>query len=123
MAEQRGEHPFDLAERTALFGEAAITLARKIRLGPLTRSLVDQFVRSATSVGANYCEADDSTTRREFRHRIGICRREARETKYWLRMLAQAEPAMKNEFRPLWQEAHELHLIFSAIFRRQPPPD
>lgn len=123
MAEQRGEHPFDLAERTALFGEAAISLARMVRIDSVTRSLVGQFIRSATSVGANCCEADDSSTRREFRHRIGICRREARETKHWLRMLAKAEPTMKDECRPLWKEAHELHLIFSASFRRQPPTD
>lgn len=121
MGESRGDHPFDLAERTALFGEAAIALARKIKVDHVTRSLVDQLVRSSTSVGANYCEADDSSTRKEFRHRIGICRREARESTHWLRMLAKAEPTLKDELRPLWKEAHELHLIFSAIFRRQPP--
>jgi four helix bundle protein len=81
-------------------------------------SLISQLVRAGTSVGANYCEADDAVSKKDFRNKIGICRKEARETKLWLRMIAAAEPEMKTEARKLWQEAKELHLIFAAIWRK-----
>ncbi|NLF08789.1 MAG: four helix bundle protein, partial [Pirellulaceae bacterium] len=70
-----------------------------------------------TSVGANYCEADDAGSKKEFRYRISICKRESRETKHWLRMIAAAAPEQKDEARRLWREAQELNLIFSAIYR------
>jgi four helix bundle protein len=74
-------------------------------------------VRSATSIGANYCEADDAESKKEFRHRINICRKESRETKHWVRMLVAAEKSLKPTAAVLWKEAKELNLIFSAIFR------
>jgi four helix bundle protein len=109
---------FDLEERTARFGELVIGFAKRLAKGPVNEPLVNQLVRSATSIGANYCEADDAGSKKEFRYRIGICKRESRETKYWLRMIAAAVPETKDEARPLWQEAKELHLIFAAIGRR-----
>ena len=54
------EKPFDLEERTALFGEAVIAFARKIPRDPVTQRLISQLVGAGTSVGANYCEADDA---------------------------------------------------------------
>jgi four helix bundle protein len=113
---------YDLEERTALFAEAIIGFVKRISVTAVTQPLIRQLVRSATSIGANYGEADDSGTNKEFRYRIGICKRESRETKYWLRMLATAVPSIKNEARAHWQEAKELHLIFAAIYRRQPRP-
>jgi len=109
---------FDLEERTARFGEAVIAFAKKIQRSPVTLSLISQVVRSGTSVGANYCEADDAVSKKDFRNKIGTCKKEARETKYWLRMLGGAEPGMKDEARVLWQEAKELHLIFASILRK-----
>jgi four helix bundle protein len=108
---------FDLEERTAAFGNAAILLAKTVPLTPITRPLVSQLVRSATSVGANYCEADDAESRADFKHKIGICKKEARETKHWLRMLVTAVPESREQAKPLWQEAKELNLIFNAIVR------
>ena len=107
----------DLEERTARFGEQVIAFCKETAKNPVTKPLVSQLVRSATSVGANYCEADDAGTKKEFRHRISICRKEARETKHWLRMMVVAEPHRKDEARTLWQEAKELNLIFATIFR------
>jgi four helix bundle protein len=107
---------FDLEERTAKFGEAIVRFAKGIPYSAVNRPLIDQLVRAGTSVGANYCEADDAETRRDFRHKIGICRKEARETKYWLRMIAVSEPELVDGARKLWREAKELHLIFAAIF-------
>ena len=108
---------FDLEERTGKFGEAVIRFARRVPVGPVSECLVRQLVKSSTSIGANYCEADDAGTRKEFRYRISICKRESRETKHWLRMIAAAVPEFKNDARELWREAKELNLIFSAIYR------
>src|SRR4051812_23500565 len=81
---------FDLAERTARFGEAIIRFVGRSRPTLATRPLLSQLVRCATSIGANYGEADDAGSKKEFRFRISLCKREARETQYWLRMLAAA---------------------------------
>ncbi|MHC4294923.1 MAG: four helix bundle protein [Planctomycetota bacterium] len=108
---------YDLEERTAKFGEAIIEISKKIPRTPVTEPLIRQLIKAGTSVGANYCEADDAISRREFRKFIGICRREARESKHWLRMIASAAPNMKTEARTLWREAKELHLIFAKAFK------
>jgi len=114
----RNGQAFDLEERTAQFGEAVIHFARAIAKNPVTTPLISQLVRAGTSVGANYCEADDAVSKKDFKNKIGTCRKEARETKLWLRLIAAAEPELKVEARKLWQEAKELHLIFAAIWRK-----
>jgi four helix bundle protein len=108
---------YDLEERTARFGEEIISFAKRIPRGPVNNRLIDQLVGAGTSVGANYCEADDGVSKPDFKHRIGICRKEARETKFFLRMVAVAEPNFKDEARGIWREAHALHRIFSRIWR------
>jgi four helix bundle protein len=110
--------PFDLEERTASFGEQVILFAKSVPRDPVNVPLVTQLVRAATSIGANYAEADDAESKKDFRHKIGICRKESRECKHWLRMIAAAEPDRKEEMRALWQEAKELNLIFGAIRRK-----
>jgi four helix bundle protein len=112
------DHAFDLEERTALFGEAVIRFVKTIQKNPVTTPLISQLVRSGTSIGANNCEADDAVSKKDFKNKIGTCRKESRETKLWLRMVAAAEPELKVEARKLWQEAKELHLIFAAIWRK-----
>ena len=109
---------FDLEERTAQFGEAVvIRLLKTVPQGPPTNRLIDQLVGSATSVGANYCEADDAVSKKDFKNRIGTCRKESRESKHFLRMIAAAVPEKRLDARELWREAHELNLIFSTIFK------
>ena len=108
---------FDLEERTASFGEAVIRFSQTVRETAVTRPLVSQLVRAATSVGANYCEANDAESKVDFRHKIAICRKESRETGHWLRMLTAAMPESAPETRKLWQEAKELNLIFGAVMR------
>lgn len=112
---------YDLEERTARFGEAVIGFAKTLPVGPITEAPIRQLVACSTSVGANYCEADDAGTKKEFRHRISICKRESREAKHWLRMMAAAVPEKKEEARTLWREARELNLIFAAIHRGKSP--
>jgi four helix bundle protein len=113
--QSKEQHCFDLEERTAAFGEKVIDFAKQLPHDRVVDVLVRQIVRSATSVGANYVEADCSCSEKDFRHRINLCRKEAKETKHWLRMIARANPNTKNIGRKLWQEAHELTLIFSSI--------
>jgi four helix bundle protein len=108
---------YDLEERTARFGEAVIDFAKTIPQDAVTNRLISQLVGAATSVGANYVEADDAVSKKEFLKNIGTCRKEARETKHFLRMVVRAVPGLKPEARQLWKEARELHLIFSKIWR------
>lgn len=108
---------FDLEERSARFGEAVIRFAKRVSLNAVTQPLVSQLVRSGTSIGANYGEANDAESRKDFRHKIGICRKESKETKHWLRMLAVAALELAEDARGLWQEAKELNLIFGKIRR------
>ncbi len=108
---------YDLEERTARFGEAVIDFARTIPRDPVTDRIISQLVGAGTSVGGNYVEADDSVSKREFLKCIGTCKKEARETKFFLRMAVRAVPKLKPEARQLWLEARELHLIFAKIWR------
>lgn len=117
MTKPEPERVFDLEERTAKFGEAVIRLCKSVGLTAVTDPLVRQLVRSGTSVGANYAEADDCDSRKDSRFKIGLCRREARESKHWLRMLAVAHEPAADDARRLWREAHELNLIFGSIRR------
>ena len=111
-------HPFDLEERTAVFGEAIIGLAKKIPRSPANDRLIGQLVGCGTSVGANYCEANERVSKKDFRNIIGRCVKEAKETKYFLRLIATAEPRLADEARALYREAKELHLIFASMYRQ-----
>lgn len=106
---------YDLEERTAKFGEEVIKFAKGIPRSTITLQIITQLIRSATSIGANYSEADDAESKQDFKHKIGICKKEARETKHWIRMLIVAMPELQEEAHTLWQEAKELNLIFNAI--------
>src|SRR4051812_21717301 len=112
------EKGYDLPERCALFGEAVIRFAKRVPVNLVTTPLISQLVRAATSIGANHGEADDAESKKDFRHKIGICRKESKETKHWLRMITAAEPSIAADARILWQEAKELNLIFGAIRRK-----
>lgn len=109
------EKIYDLEERTAKFGEEIIKFCQKVPKNQINQPLVNQLIRSGTSVGANYCEADDAESKMDFKHKIGICKKESSETKYWLKMFLVAEPEYKEIIDKLWQEAKELNLIFNAI--------
>jgi len=108
---------YDLEERTARFGEAIIDFARTIPQDAVTNRIINQLVGCGTSVGANYVEADDAVSKKEFLKNIGTCKKEIREAKHFLRMAGRAVPDLKTEARRLWLEARELHLIFAKIWR------
>ncbi len=119
-ADGNGEsrHPFDLEERTAIFGERIVQFVKKIPRSPGNDRLVGQLVGCGTSVGANYCEANERVSKKDFRNTIGRCVKEAKETKYFLRLIAAAEPSLADQARALYREAKELHLIFASMYRQ-----
>lgn len=111
-------HKFDLEERTSKFAEAVIDFCKKIPITPITKNIIEQLIKAATSVGANYCEADCAETKKDFEHKLGICKKESRESKYWLRMIARVCPELKDEAKILWKESNELNLIFCSIVKK-----
>jgi len=106
---------YDLEERTAKFGEAIINFCKTIDQDAIARPIISQLVNSGTSVGANYMEANAASSRQDFRNKIFICKKEAQETKHWLRMLAKYSPEKKDEIVKLWKECQELTMIFQKI--------
>jgi len=106
---------FDLEERTANFGESVIKFCRGLKQDAVSKPVISQLVRSATSIGANYMEANAASSRKDFRNKIFICKKESQETKHWLRMIANCAPENKESARRLWQECQELTLIFGKI--------
>jgi len=109
---------FDLEERTTLFAESIINFCGQLPRSPILDPLIHQLVRSGTSVGANYAEGNNASSRNDFAYKIGLSRKEARETMYWLRLVGKAHRAALPKARELWRESKELNLIFSAIFRK-----
>jgi len=106
---------YDLEERTATFGENLIEFAKNVCKNEINYNIIGQLLKAGTSIGANYHEANAASSKRDFRNKIYICKKEANETKYWIRILAKANPEVRDQLRGFWQEAHEFHLIFQKI--------
>lgn len=106
---------YDLEERTAQLAEVVIDLVKKIKIGPVNKRIIEQLVGSSGSIGANYCEANESESKRDFIHKMTIAKKEIKETKHLLRLLARSNPALKEKLKTIWQETQELLLIFSKI--------
>ena len=108
---------YDLEERVAIFGESVIDFVKSMARNEINYLLINQIVKSGTSIGANYMEANQASSKKDFKNKIRICQKEANETKHWLRMIAKANPEKESECRKLWKESHELTLIFAKITR------
>jgi len=106
---------YDLEERTAKFGEDVIMLCKIIKITIYTEPIIKQILRSATSVGANYMEANGASSKKDFCHKIFICKKEAQETKHWLRMLSSASEQHHDKIKELLDEAIQLSMIFHKI--------
>ena len=106
---------YDLEERTAKFGEEIIDFVKTLKENSINSPLIRQIVRSSTSIGANYCEANNASSKKDFMNKIFICKKEIQETKYWMELLARTNLEHKDELRKLWKETHELTLIFNKI--------
>lgn len=115
MKTENSAKRYDLEERTAIFAEQIIKLCRTIKNDRLSDPILNQLIRSGTSIGANYMEANGASSKRDFINKIFICKKEAQETKHWLRMLAAAVPDKADKAGVLWRECQELTLIFQKI--------
>lgn len=109
---------FDLEERMSKFGEEIVIFCRSLEVDHVSRSIIAQLVRSATSVGANYAEANNASSKKDFRNKVHIAKKEVQETKHWLRMLKPCYPNHGDEIKAYWQEAHELTLILQSIINK-----
>jgi len=116
--EEAADKPYDLEERTALFGELVVRFAKRISRDPGNDRLINQLVGAGTSLGANYAEASETVSRKDFKYAISRCVKEAKETRFFLRMIAAAEPRLANEARQIYRECRELHLIFASMYRK-----
>jgi four helix bundle protein len=118
IQETRYKKVFDLEERTLIFSRNLIKLLKKIQKEEINRELLNQVIRSGTSVGANYREANDALGEKDFYMRIKICRKESKETTYWLDLILFNNSNLSNELNVLKQESEELTKIFSAIISK-----
>lgn len=107
-----------MLERAAAFGELIVRFSKKIPRGPANDRLINQLVGAGTSIGANYCEANEAVSKKDFNYTVSRCVKEAKETKFFLRMIIASEPRLADEARPLYREAHELLCIFGAMRHR-----
>ncbi|MCX6761716.1 MAG: four helix bundle protein [Candidatus Moranbacteria bacterium] len=106
---------YNLEPRTIKFSGDVISFLKKLKRDAINSPLINQLVRSSTSVGANYCEANGASSRKDFKNKIYICKKECKETKYWLEIIARANEEHADQCRVLWKEAQELTMIFSKI--------
>ena len=106
---------YDLEERMEKFGESIILFCQRLKNNSINSPLIVQIVRSATSIGANYCEANEASSKKDFYNKVFISKKEAHETKHWLRMLSVANSDQSMNCRKLWKECQEIVLILSKI--------
>lgn len=99
-------------ERLLYFSQDVVSLCKKIDQDTISKPIISQIVRSATSIGANYCEANNASSRKDFKNKIFICKKEAQETKYWFKILKTTDTNLTKNIDELLQEAHEFCLIF-----------
>jgi four helix bundle protein len=109
---------YDLEERTQSFARQVFGFVAALSHSVVNIEIVKQVVRSAGSVGANYIEANESLSKKDFAMRIKICRKEARETRYWLQLIEADGEDMVNKRLALIKEATELTKIFSSIIEK-----
>lgn len=115
---QTSNKVFDLEKRTLDFSRNVIRLCRLLPKEAINFKLIDQLIRAATSIGANYREANDALSKKDFIHRLKISRREAKETVYWLELVLEANPGFNKEIFILLKESKELRNILSAIINK-----
>ncbi len=107
-----------MEERSAKFAENVLDLIKTISRNDVNSIIIIQLVKAATSIGTNYCEADCAESKKDFEHKISICKKEAKEIGHWLRMLVRTNPDKEDEIIKLSQKAKELCLIFIAIIKK-----
>lgn len=117
MTEIQNPKRYDLEGRTLKFTKQIIKFINTLPKNLANVEISRQLIRSAGSIGANYIEANESLSKKDFVMRIKICRKEAKETQYWLKLLDCFEDSQKDHVA-LLQEAFELMKIFGAILEK-----
>ena len=115
MEQFSNKNKYDLEERITRFAEEVIDFVKTIKENVVNSRIISQLVGATGSIGANYCEATEAESKKDFIHKIGICKKEIKESRHWLRLLARSNPEYSDKLRGLWKEAQELLLIFSKI--------
>jgi four helix bundle protein len=119
MTATPGRKRYDLEERTYLFAKRVRAFVKKLPRTICNIEDVKQLVRASGSVGANYIEANEALSKKDFRMRIRISRKESKESRHWLRLVdTHADPALNTERDELMQEATELMCIFGSILQK-----
>ncbi len=119
MTEKQNPKQYDLEERTFQFAKKVREFIKKLPKSISNFEDSSQLIRSSGSVGANYIEANESLSKKDFIHRSKICRKEVKESRYWLRLIDVGDNVnLENERLKLIQEATELMNIFGAIIRK-----
>jgi four helix bundle protein len=109
-------HRFDLEERTVQFSKQIISFCRNVKQDSISKPLISQLVRAASSIGANYHEANNASSRTDFRNKLYIAKKEAQETGYWLELLSSVSD--NAELTKLQSEAYELVKILQSIVKK-----
>ena len=116
---QNSKPKYDLEDRTAKFGENIIDFARSVKSDYINKPIITQLIRCGTSIGANYMEANGAESKKDFLHKMSICKKESKESMHFLRMIAKSNPEVTQQARVLWREVHELTLIFGSITKKK----
>ena len=115
MTKNKNSTQYDLEERTFKFARNAVRLCKGVPKTVIEGQISKQLVRAATSVGANYIEANEALSNKDFLMRIRISRKEAKESGYWLRPIEVSTSNLRNEQEMLLKESVELTKIFGSI--------
>lgn len=116
----RSDKPYNLEERTLLFAKDVIEFVGKIPKNLANNEIAKQLVRSAGSVGANYIEANEALSKKDFLMRVKISRKEAKESCYWIKLLTVPDSLTASQ-AALLQEGTEVMKIFSSIIEKSAP--
>lgn len=106
---------YDLSERTSVFAENIVDFSKSLESDRISQPIIQQLIRAGTSIGANYMEAKNGSSKKDFKNKIHICKKEAQDTEYWLRLVLKCYPIKKEEILSYSKEVHELLLIFQRI--------
>jgi len=118
MTKNQKSKQYDLEPRTLEFAKNVLIFCKKLPKSVIAGEIVKQLVRAATSVGANYIEANEALSKKDFLMRIKICRKESKESGYWLKLLEVNHPSLLQEKDILLGESMELTKIFSSIITK-----
>lgn len=118
MVNKQNNKKYDLEDRTINFSKQIIDLVNELPKNQVNLQFTTQLIRSSSSIGANYREANDSLGKKDFYMRVRISRKEAKETRYWLELILHNNPSLEGVLNPLINESIELVKIFSAIISK-----